>query len=353
MRRTKTIFGFLLPTLFLLFSQQITKAQQQDDNYKIATVAFYNVENLFDTVDTKGVEDKEYTPEGENRWDTEKYSNKLENLAKVISQIGTKVSPIPPTILGISEVENKQVLEDLVQQPELKPHHYGIVHYDSPGDRGIDVALIYQKEFFTVVKTRSVPVKVKDEEDFTTRDHLVVTGMLDNEKFHFIVNHWPSRYGGEKKSRPYRIEAAKVCRSIVDSIKEVEKDPKIIVMGDFNDDPVNESVKKHLNTTGEKKKVKEKKLYNPMYDMYKKGLGTLAYRDQWNLFDQLVVSKPLIEENTDSYRLYQANIFNKKFMKQEEGRYKGYPLRTHAGGSYLNGYSDHFPVYLFLIKKAE
>lgn len=353
MRQKNFIIYLLLPVLLLLIDKNISCAQKQDNNYKIATVAFYNVENLFDTVDTKGVEDKEYTPEGENRWNTEKYYNKLENLAEVISQIGTDVSPIPPTILGLSEVENKQVIEDLIKQPKLQSHNYGIVHYDSPGDRGIDVALVYQKEFFTVLKTRSVPVKVEDKEDFTTRDHLVVSGMLDNEKLHFIVNHWPSRYGGEKRSRPDRIEAAKVCRTIVDSIQEAENDPKIIVMGDFNDDPVNESVKKYLNTTGKKRKAKDGKLYNPMYDMYKKGLGTLAYRDQWNLFDQLVVSRPLIEEGNGSYKLYQANILNKDFMKQQEGRYKGYPHRTHAGGSYLNGYSDHFPVYLFLIKKAE
>ena len=335
----------------LLISGQSLKAQEND--YKVATVAFYNLENLFDTTNNEGVEDEEYTPESQKNWNTEKYNNKLRNLSHAISKIGKGLSPIPPTILGVSEVENKGVLEDLIQQPKLELHNYGIVHYNSPGDRGIDVGLLYQKEYFTVTNSTSTPVKIEDEEDYKTRDQLVVSGVLDNERMHFIVNHWPSRYGGEKQSRPYRIAAAKVCRSLVDSLMELEENPKIIVMGDFNDDPVNKSVKKYLNTTGKKEKVNSKKLYNPMYKMFEKGLGTLAYRDQWNLFDQLMVSKPLVEENKDSYRLYKTKIFNKDFLIREEGQYAGYPKRTHAGGIYLNGYSDHLPVYLHLIKKVK
>lgn len=335
--------------LILIISGQSIKSQENE--YKIATVAFYNLENLFDTTNNEGVEDEEYTPESQKNWNTEKYNNKLKKLSHAISKIGTDLSPLPPTILGISEIENKGVIEDLIQQPKLKSHNYGIVHYDSPGDRGIDVGLIYQKEHFTVTNSTPTPVKVEDEEDFKTRDQLVVSGVMDNERMHFIVNHWPSRYGGEKRSRPFRIAAAKVCRSLVDSLMELEDDPKIIVMGDFNDDPIDKSVKKYLNTTGKKEKVNEKTLYNPMYSMFEKGMGTLAYRDQWNLFDQLIVSKAFIEEEKDSYRLYKTNIFNKDFLIRDEGKYKGYPKRTHAGGIYLNGYSDHLPVYLYLIKK--
>ena len=335
--------------LILIISGQSIKSQENE--YKIATVAFYNLENLFDTTNNEGVEDEEYTPESQKNWNTEKYNNKLKKLSHAISKIGTDLSPLPPTILGISEIENKGVIEDLIQQPKLKSHNYGIVHYDSPGDRGIDVGLIYQKEHFTVTNSTPTPVKVEDEEDFKTRDQLVVSGVMDNERMHFIVNHWPSRYGGEKRSRPFRIAAAKVCRSLVDSLMELEDDPKIIVMGDFNDDPIDKSVKKYLNTTGKKEKVNEKTLYNPTYSMFEKGTGTLAYRDQWNLFDQLIVSKAFIEEEKDSYRLYKTNIFNKDFLIRDEGKYKGYPKRTHAGGIYLNGYSDHLPVYLYLIKK--
>jgi hypothetical protein len=170
---------------------------------------------------------------------------------------------------------------------------------------------------------------------------------------HFIVNHWPSRYGGEKRSRPFRNKAAKVCRSIVDSIMKVEDDPRIVVMGDFNDDPINESVKTYLNSTGKKRKADDRVLFNPMYKMYKEGIGTLAYRDQWNLFDQLIISEELLEDDEEYYRYYKAKVLNRDFMKQQEGRYKGYPKRTHAGGIYLAGYSDHLPVYMFLVKELD
>jgi predicted extracellular nuclease len=346
--KSKTPFKscFLIITL-LLFSFTLTA---QDQDFKLATVAFYNLENLFDTVDNEGVEDTEYTPRGEKNWNYSKYQEKLENLSLVISRIGNELSPLPPTILGVSEVENRKVLEDLVSTSKLKDYNYGIVHENSPDERGIDVALLYQESLFEVTNYRAVPLNIKDEKDYYTRDQLVVSGILDNEKVHFIVNHWPSRYGGEKRSRPYRIAAAKLCRSIVDSIIKTEDDPKIIVMGDFNDDPTNKSVKKYLNSSGKKTNLSEDELYNPMMEMYQNGLGTLAYRDQWNLFDQILLSEELTGEKLNTYKLYKAKIFNRDFVIRQSGRYKGYPKRTHAAGIYLAGYSDHLPVYVFLIK---
>jgi hypothetical protein len=343
----------LRKTILLVFAiLLLTQVSAQEQNYKLATVAFYNLENLFDTTDQEGVRDTEYTPTGDKKWDYEKYKTKLTNLSRVISRIGDELSPLPPTLLGVSEIENRAVIEDLINTPRLKPYNYSIIHHDSPDRRGIDVALIYQEKLFEVTNVRAVPLKVEDEKDFRTRDQLVVSGILDNEKLHLIINHWPSRYGGEERSRPLRIAAAKLCRSIVDSIMQIEKNPKIIVMGDLNDDPIDESVKKHLNTTGKKKKLKNGTLYNPMYDLYKKGLGTIAYRDQWNLFDQLILSEALVGEDMDSYKLYKTKIFNQDFIIRDEGKYKGYPKRTHAGGIYLAGYSDHLPVYLFIIKEA-
>ena len=343
------IFCALTFTLFI-FSFNLTA---QNNEYKLATVAFYNLENLFDTVDNEGVRDTEYTPSGEKKWDYDKYQEKLSNLSLVISRIGDELSPLPPTILGVSEIENRDVLEDLINTPKLKPYNYGIVHEDSPDRRGIDVALLFQKDIFKVTNQRAVPLKIEDKEDFASRDQLVVSGILDNEKVHFIVNHWPSRYGGEKRSRPLRIQAAKLCRTIIDSIMQVEEDPKIIVMGDFNDDPIDNSMKKHLNTSDEKNNLSEKELYNPMLKLHEQGLGTLAYRDQWNLFDQLILSKALIGDDRNTYKLYKTKIFNRDFVIRQNGRYKGYPKRTHAAGIYLAGYSDHLPVYLFLIKKAD
>jgi hypothetical protein len=341
---------YLLIAFIILFTIKTGNCQKQ---YKLATVAFYNVENLFDTINQPEVEDEEYLPEAEKNWDTEKYKQKLENLSKVISIIGEELSPQPPVVLGVSEVENRGVLEDLVKTPKLRPYNYGIVHYNSPDERGIDVALLYQKDVFEVTNSNSVELNFPDKPDYLTRDQLVVSGILDGTPMHFIVNHWPSRYGGEKRSRPFRNKAAKVCRSIVDSIMKVEDDPRIVVMGDFNDDPINESVKTYLNSTGKKRKADDRVLFNPMYKMYKEGIGTLAYRDQWNLFDQLIISEELLEDDEEYYRYYKAKVLNRDFMKQQEGRYKGYPKRTHAGGIYLAGYSDHLPVYMFLVKELD
>lgn len=334
---------------FLLLISLSTTAQQKQ--YKVATVAFYNLENLFDTLDTSGKNDQEYTPEGSNTWNTRKYNAKIKNMAEVIAQIGSDLTGAPPAILGVCEIENRQVLEDLINTPELKPYNYGIVHYESPDRRGVDVALLYQSAVFEVTNTHSATLKIEDRDDFYTRDQLVVSGILDGEKFHFMVHHWPSRYGGEAKSKPLRNAAAGLCRSLTDSIMLIDKNAKIVIMGDFNDDPVDESLLKYLDTKISEKKIRSGDLYNPFYDMYKKGYGTLAYRDQWNLFDQIIVSYPLLGKNKSTFKLYQTKIFDKDFLKRETGRYKGYPFRTHAAGIYLGGYSDHFPVYVFLIKE--
>ena len=326
---------------------------QDNKNYKVACIAFYNIENLFDTIDTKDVKDTEYTPVGSKKWNSEKYYNKLEKLSEVISLIGTDVTPDGPAILGVSEIENSIVLEDLVKTEKLKSHNYKIIHYDSPDKRGVDVALLYQPEYFKVTRSKSYTLKMEGDTNFFTRDQLLVSGIFDGEPMHFIVNHWPSRRGGEKKSRPKRNAAAVLCRSIVDSILQTDKNAKIIVMGDLNDDPTNPSVKEHLRTKGKVEELANDELYNPMYKLYKNGAGSLAYRDSWNMFDQIILSRAFIDENKSSYKFYKAKIFNKSFLLQKEGPYKGYPLRTHAGGVYLNGYSDHFPVYVYLVKEEE
>ncbi len=335
----------------VLLSALVVLSWGQKKEYQIATIAYYNLENLFDTIDTPDKRDAEYLPESEKNWDTEKYYTKLQNLSIVISKLGKELDPKGPALLGVSEIENRQVLEDLIRMPLLRPLNFGIVHYESPDKRGIDVALLYQKRRFEVMESRSARLSIPEKDDFYTRDQLVVTGNLDGEKFHVLVNHWPSRSGGEKRSRPLRNAAADLSRSLVDSIFEAEKDPNIIVLGDFNDDPINESLSIRLNAKGEKDKVESEELFNPMYELYKKGIGSLAYRDAWNLFDQIIISEGLLNDKKRNYTFFKAKIFNEEFMKQKEGRYKGYPLRTHAGGVYLAGYSDHFPAYIFLLKE--
>ena len=348
MKKNKAILIVLFLAIFSVFHQQ--KINAQGKQLKVVSVAFYNLENLFDTIDTPYKNDLEYTPQGSNKWDTKKYTTKLERMSEVIAQIGADITKTPPAIIGVSEIENRAVLEDLVNMPLLKAYNYDIVHYESPDRRGVDVALLYQSSVMKVLSTRSATLKIEGRDNFYTRDQLVVSGIIDGETIHFIVNHWPSRSGGEKTSRPLRNAAADLTRSLVDSIMNTDPNAKIIVMGDLNDDPSNESLIKHLKAKKSIDETKSGDLFNLMYDMYKKGIGTLAYRDAWNIFDMLIVSYPLVSKEHEGFKLYRTRVFDKDFLKNESGKYKGYPKRTHAGGVYQAGYSDHFPVYLFLTK---
>lgn len=334
----------------LLVSGLVNMYAQQEGVKQVACIGFYNLENLFDTFDDPNINDEEFLPGGKKQWDFEKYNAKLKNMASVIQQLGGKNYPYGPAILGVCEVENKQVLKDLVAMPQIANRKYSIVHHDSPDKRGIDVALIYQPRFFKVIESKAFKLTIPGRDDFFSRDQLLVTGTLDGERLHVIVNHWPSRYGGEKESRPLRMEAAKLCLSIVDSINTAEKDAKILVMGDFNDDPDNVSVKKVLNGKKYKLFTTKGELYNPMYRMFKQGAGSLQYRDKWNLFDQILVSKALLKNNEEAYSFNQAKVYDENYLKVQEGRYAGYPFRTFVGKSFHGGYSDHLPVYIYLIK---
>jgi len=328
---------------------------QEKKTYKVATVAFYNVENLFDFEDDPLTFDDDRTPDGKDHWTEEIYNAKLKNMAKVISEIGKDVTGTSPAIIGLSEIENRRVLEDLVNQESLLKKDYGIIQFESPDRRGIDVALLYRKKLFTPTNYKAHELIIYRDNDPTkrvfTRDQLLVSGMFDGEKIHFIVNHWPSRSGGEERSRPKRIKAAKLNRQIIDSLFSEDPYAKIITMGDFNDDPTNTSIKDYLKAKRKKKGLKLKELYNPMEDMARKGLGTLAYRDNWNLFDQMIISTELVKKDYSSYRFYKAEIFNKSFLVNSKGRYKGYPYRSFVGGSFTGGYSDHFPVCIYLVKE--
>ncbi|MCF6365151.1 MAG: endonuclease/exonuclease/phosphatase family protein [Bacteroidales bacterium] len=340
-------------TIFILFSALIftSEIQAQKKQYKVACVGFYNLENLFDTIDSPDTYDYEFLPSGKKVWTGERYYKKLNKMADVISQIGDEVIKGGPHILGVSEIENRSVLEDLIKMPQLKSSNYGIIHYDSPDERGIDVGLIYRKDYFKILHTSSHVLKFSFDSTDETRAQLVVTGIYDGDTLNFIVNHWPSRGGGQKISEPKRNAAGDLSRLLVDSILFLDTDAKIIVMGDLNDNPDNESVKKHLFSNRHINKLKPGELFNPYYNVYKRGVGTTAYRDAWSLFDQLIISQGLISEDRSSFVYWKTNIFRKKFIISTEGRYKGYPKRTFSFDLFQNGYSDHFPVYLFLIKE--
>lgn len=326
----------------------------QTKEYKIAAVGFYNFENLFDTIDTPDVRDTEFTPNGGKGWNTSKYQEKLGNLAYVINSMGVEKAASGISVLGVSEIENVSVLEDLVAHPALADKDFGIIHHDSPDERGIDVALLYRKNHFVVDNMETFYVELfRDNGEINyTRDVLLVSGMLDGEKMHFLVNHWPSRSGGEKRSEPGRAKAADVNRMVLDSLYTSDPNAKIIVMGDLNDNPTNVSVTEHLGAAVKMKELKFKDMYNPMGELFKKGYGSNAWRDSWSLFDQAIVSKPLLDNKNNGYKFYRAVIHNKQFLKQPIGQYKGYPYRTFVGSAYQGGYSDHFPVYVYLIKEV-
>lgn len=327
--------------------------QAQERQYKILSVGFYNLENLFDTLDTDLVRDTEFTPSGRNLWNSEKYEEKIANMAYVISQIGIEKSPTGLSIIGVCEIENKQVLEDLVAHPLLESRNYKIVHHDSPDERGIDVALLYQANHFELSNVNTYYVQMfnpNGEQNFT-RDMLLVSGALDQEEFHIMVNHWPSRSGGEQRSAPFRALASSVCRQAYDSLYQINPEAKVLVMGDLNDNPNNESLTTHLLAVGNAKKAKKDILFNPMMDMFKKGLGSNAYRDTWSLFDQIILSAPLLKNKGGGYYYHKASIYNPPYLRRASGQYKGYPKRTYAGGQYLGGYSDHFPVFVYLVKE--
>lgn len=333
----------------------------QKKNYQVSTVAFYNVENLFDTIRNPEIYDEEWTPTGAQHWTSKKYNQKIHNLASVISIIGTDENPEMPAIVGVAEVENRGVLEDLISQPELASGNYGIVHYDSPDKRGIDVGLLYRKDHFQVLASQPVTLMIKDMSkiDFKTkekgvrvytRDQLVVTGLLDGEEIHFIVNHWPSRVGGEKRSSPFREAAAALNLKIIDSLKAINPKAKVIAMGDLNDGPYNKSMTNVLQAVDDKEKVGDTGIFNPMQKMAKQGLGTLAYRDGWDVFDQIYMTASVVNGNYNTWTFWKAGIFKKPFLIQQDGKFKGYPLRNSNSEV---GYSDHFPVYIYLLKEAK
>ncbi len=342
-----------IPALILLMILSFSNQAQNDQHaYRIVCVGFYNLENLFDTIDDPKKNDDAFTPGGANAWTGSRFREKIANLARVISELGTDITPDGAAILGLSEVENDHVVRELIQTPELIDRNYKVIHRESPDYRGIDNALIYQPKYFQPLNIKTYTLTIPGLDNFKTRDQLLVSGILDQDTVHILVNHWPSRRGGEARSMPRRIAAAQLSRHIVDSLQQMQSGAKIIIMGDLNDDPKDPSIKKHLNVKGERQDLNPGDLYNPYERMHETGIGTLAYRDVWNLFDMIILSESLSGEEMDNYTLFKPFVYKKDYLIQKNGRYKGYPLRTFGGGVYLSGYSDHFPVYVLLIKKV-
>ena len=350
--KKRVLFGVIFIMAFSILS-----SQEKGKQYNIRTIAFYNLENLYDTINDETIND-EASPMMELKANKSKvYWQKINNMASVIAQIGSEKANTGPSIIGVSEIENLSVLEDLVKSEHLAKMDYGIIHYDSPDKRGIDVALLYQKRYFKPVFHQSFDPNIyRDGYKVYTRDQLLVSGYLDDELIHVIVNHWPSRSGGEAKSRPSREKAAYQNTKIIEQVREKDPNAKILIMGDFNDDPTNSSFKNVLKTQGKKEDVAENDIFNPYEELHKKGYNTLGYRDNINLFDMVLISEPLLnkgENDFSTYKMFKAMIFNQRFLTGRTGQYKGYPFRSFADGGFTGGYSDHYPVYIYLIKERK
>ena len=337
-----------------------TNAQdsKQGKRFNMYGIAFYNLENLFDTINNNGKYDLEFSPNGARQWNHQKYWSKQHNLAYAISQMATKSTPNGPVIVGVSEVENISVLQDLVKQPEIKPWRLQIVHHDSPDRRGIDVGLLYNPRYFKVLNVTNQRLTIPTNPSFRTRDQLCVTGMLAGEKVSVLVNHWPSRLGGEEQSSYLREAAAAMARRTIDSLLTDDPNQGIIFMGDLNDDPMNKSCAEVLKAMPNVKDVQTvNDIYNPFWEKLAKGIGTLAYRGSWNLFDQIVMTPNLLNpkgvKDFSTLKYFQHQIHIRPYLIQSEGKYKGSPKRTTAGGVWLDGYSDHLPVVVYLVKEQK
>lgn len=341
-------------TLLALLLMVIMPSMAQK-KFSVYAVGFYNLENLFDTCHDEGKNDYEFLPTGSYRWDGLKYSHKLHNMARALSDMGTGVLPgVGCAVIGVSEVENAKVLSDLCDQPALKARNYQFCHIEGPDKRGVDCALIFNPKLFSVSSMKLVPYvpTEKQGEKFVTRGFLTVVGKMAGEKVAFIVCHLPSRFNGSY----YREVGAAQVKAIKDSLLAKDSNMKVMVMGDMNDDPTNRSMYEILGGKEEISKVGKDDMYNPWYNILaKQGTGTLMYQGAWNLFDQILLSPNMLNpKGSKDYRTlkyWKNEIQRMPYLFQTEGKYKGNTKRTTAGGVWLDGFSDHLPVCVYLAKE--
>ena len=307
------------------------------------TIAFYNLENLFDLKDDQQTNDNDFLPTSVKKWTYKRYNNKLRKLGFAISNIGLMETDKPPAIIGLAEVENDTVLKDLLASKHLSECNYGYVHFDSLDERGIDVALLYDASCFKVNHSETFSIQLTNDNGLPdyTRDILLVTGLLEEEEIHVIVNHWSSRREGEDETEIKRLTASNKVIEIIETLRSKNEQAKIIVMGDFNDNPTNKSIRQL---------VESQNLFNPMESLLSYSRGTTFHDYSWNLFDQIMFTKNFFEVSPKSFSYVNANIFDDDFLKLFNGKYKGKPFRTYVGKKYKGGYSDHFPVYAILQK---
>lgn len=333
-------------------------ASAQDKKFSVYGVGFYNQENLFDTCHDEGKNDYEFLPTGTYKWNGLKYTNKLRNMARVLSEMGTDVLPgVGCAAIGVSEVENAKCLTDLCNQPPLKERNMQFVHVEGPDQRGVDCALLYNPALFTVRDVKLVPYVYELQEDIekerATRGFLTVSGTLAGEHVTIVVCHWPSRFSGSY----YRELGGKQVRVVKDSLLRDDPNCKVFVMGDMNDDPTSRSMYESLGAKEDIDKIKADEMFNPFYNIIKQGTGTLMYDGSWNLFDQIVMTPNVLNQKKrkdyTSLKYWKSQVFRRDYLFQDEGKYKGSPKRTTAGGVWLDGFSDHLPVVVYLVKEQK
>ena len=343
----------------------VNLAASAQKTFQVYAVGFYNQENLFDTCHDAGKNDYEYLPA--KGWNGMKYTNKLKNMSRALADMGTDVLPnVGCSFIGLAEVENHKVLDDLTAQPPLKARNMKYVHIEGPDKRGIDCALLYNPQLFQVKNVKLVPYvqELAKDSAFKTRGFLTVRGEMAGEDVAVIVCHWPSRFSGSF----YRESGARQTKAVKDSLLKENPQMKVFVMGDMNDDPTNKSMHEVLRAKAEIAEVGEGDMYNPWYNILaKEGKGTLFYNGSWNLFDQIVMTPNLLNKpakdgkgkngnagkDYSSLKFWKNQVFRRDYLIQQEGQYKGAPLRTKAGGRWLNGYSDHLPVVVYLVKEKK
>lgn len=312
-----------------------------------ACVAFYNQENLFDTIDNPRKNDEEFLPNGKYKWNTERYLAKLNQMAKVIASMNNGAGA---DFLGMCEVESIEALTDLTKNKQLQKMAYKTVFFEGEDERGIDNAFIYKSSLVKEAKGRTVVINSEGIGGDHTRNILVAEITLkNNEKVYFIVNHWPSRREGEKESEFKRIFVASEVRKVCDEIYAKNAKANIIVMGDLNDEPTNMSVIGTLGATGAASKTKGKMLFNTMKELSDDGQGSHKFKSEWSMLDQIIISANLL--NTKSKVKFvtgSAQVYKQDFMLETDEKYKGNPWRTFVGNKYLGGFSDHLPVMIFL-----
>ncbi|MCQ2348683.1 MAG: endonuclease/exonuclease/phosphatase family protein [Paludibacteraceae bacterium] len=359
----KNIFILLFAVLGLVSIGTYAKKPQEElgKDLQVRCIAFYNLENLFDTIHDEGKNDYEYLPDGGMKWTSLKYEHKIKNMAYAISQLGTDYDPRGAMCVGVAEVENIGCLQDLCRELKEKYNrNYDPILLEGPDRRGVDVGFLYNPDLFkpASVKGHELKAHYTDGGVVKSRLQLLISGYIIGgsgrpEKIHITVNHWPSRYGGELTSRPTRDTAAMLARQICDSIYQKEPRAKIILMGDLNDDPYNHSCAVVMNAKKDREDVGPQGFFNTMWRHLDNGVGTLAYQGSWNLFDQIMISEPLLNESLESgkWTYWKSQIFNKPFLTVQQGKFKGNPKRTTQSGVWQDGYGDHFPTMIYLIRK--